>query len=70
MMIVVTGGAGFIGSALVAELNASGRTDILIVDALRNGEKWKNLVGKQYVDFVHKERFLEQLEDGAYSDVD
>jgi ADP-L-glycero-D-manno-heptose 6-epimerase len=70
MMIVVTGGAGFIGSALVAELNASGRTDILIVDALRNGEKWKNLVGKQYVDFVHKERFLEQLEDGAYPDVD
>ena len=69
-MIIITGGAGFIGSALVAHLNEAGRRDILIVDALRNGEKWKNLVGKKYLDFVHKERFLTDLEDGLFPEVE
>jgi len=51
---IVTGGAGFIGSNLVRELNARGEKDILIVDALRQGEKWKNLVGLTYEDYIDK----------------
>ena len=47
-MLVVTGGAGFIGSALVAELNARGRDDIIIVDNLGSDGKWKNLRGKSF----------------------
>ena len=51
-MLVVTGGAGFIGSALVAALNARGRDDILIVDDLGSGGKWKNLRGKRFIDIA------------------
>ncbi len=58
-MIVVTGGSGFIGSAIVAALNARGENDILIVDHLGKSEKWKNLVGLDYVDYVEKEDFLQ-----------
>ena len=56
-MIIITGGAGFIGSCLLADLNASGLTDILVVDQLGIGEKWKNLVGKKYSDFLTKDDF-------------
>ncbi|MBI5041446.1 MAG: NAD-dependent epimerase/dehydratase family protein, partial [Gammaproteobacteria bacterium] len=42
-MIIVTGGAGFIGSNIVKALNARGRTDILVVDNLSSGVKFKNL---------------------------
>lgn len=51
-MLVVTGGAGFIGSALVAELNARGRDDILVVDDLGRDGKWKNLRGKRFIDIA------------------
>lgn len=60
-MIVVTGGAGFIGSAMVAKLNEKGINDILIVDELATSQKWKNLVGKQFADYLHKEHFLDAL---------
>lgn len=60
-MIIVTGGAGFIGSAFVAKLNENNINDILIVDNLRSGEKWKNLVGKKYEEFINKSDFLDQL---------
>ena len=66
-MIVVTGGAGFIGSAIVWKLNQSGKTNIIIVDELGNDEKWKNLVGLKYEDFVHKNEFIEQIMDDALS---
>lgn len=45
-MIVVTGGAGFIGSCFVGYLNKNGRDDIVVVDDLGNDDKWRNLVGK------------------------
>ncbi len=62
-MIILTGGAGFIGSVLLKRLNDEGHTDILIVDSLDTSEKWKNLIGKQFEDYCHKDDFLEFLED-------
>ena len=62
-MIVVTGGAGFIGSAIVWKLNQQGKTKIMIVDELGKDEKWKNLVGLKYEDFVNKLEFIEQILD-------
>jgi len=52
---IVTGGAGFIGSNLVRELNARGEADILVVDSLGESEKWKNLVGLAYEDYIDKD---------------
>jgi ADP-L-glycero-D-manno-heptose 6-epimerase len=68
-MIIVTGGAGFIGSCLVRELNERGRTDILVVDRLGNdasAAKWRNLVGKRFLDIEHKTVFREKLLAGKY----
>jgi len=63
-MIVVTGGAGFIGSALVASLNGRGVSDILVVDELGNDERWKNLRALKFTDYVEKMDFLEMVLDG------
>jgi ADP-L-glycero-D-manno-heptose 6-epimerase len=57
-MIVVTGGAGFIGSAIVWKLNRMGMDKIIIVDELGNDDKWKNLNGLKYLDFLHKDDFI------------
>ncbi|MDP4237413.1 MAG: ADP-glyceromanno-heptose 6-epimerase, partial [Bacteroidota bacterium] len=62
-MIILTGGAGFIGSVLLQRLNENGITDILIVDSLDSSEKWKNLLGKQFDDYCHKDHFLEYLDE-------
>lgn len=67
-MLVVTGGAGFIGSALVCALNERGYEDILIVDHLGTTEKWKNLVALRYADYMEKERFISELEEGRFGD--
>jgi len=70
-MIILTGGAGFIGSCMLAELNASGINDVLIVDSLGKGQKWKNLVGKTYLDIVSKESFRSMMSVGEFTiDVD
>jgi ADP-L-glycero-D-manno-heptose 6-epimerase len=51
-MLLVTGGAGFIGSNVVASLNEAGRTDIAVNDILGTGSKWRNLAGRQLAEFV------------------
>jgi ADP-L-glycero-D-manno-heptose 6-epimerase len=63
-MIILTGGAGFVGSNLLKRLNAEGECDILVVDNLRNADKYRNLVGAKFSDYVAKEEFLKLLEAG------
>lgn len=60
-MIVITGGAGFIGSAVAWVCNQHGREDLLIVDDLKTSSKWQNLVGLHYKDYVHKDAFLTSI---------
>ncbi|HPQ43613.1 MAG TPA: ADP-glyceromanno-heptose 6-epimerase [Syntrophales bacterium] len=70
-MIVVTGGAGFIGSAVVWKLNLEGVDEIVIVDSLGTSMKWKNLVPRTFVDYLDKDDFLEMvLDDTVPFDVD
>ena len=64
-MIVVTGGAGFIGSNVVRALNARGRDDIVVVDDLRAGRKFLNLVACEIADYFDRDEFLERLENAA-----
>lgn len=64
-MIIVTGGAGFIGSAFIAKLNQEGVRDIIVVDSLGEGEKWRNLNGKRFFDYYHKSRFLNIIEEDS-----
>jgi ADP-L-glycero-D-manno-heptose 6-epimerase len=63
-MIVVTGAAGFIGSNLVRGLNARGVTDILAVDDLTDGDKFRNLVDLGIADYQHKDEFRRQVLSG------
>jgi ADP-L-glycero-D-manno-heptose 6-epimerase len=68
-MIIVTGGAGFIGSAFIRKLNENGIKDILVVDELGSSDKWKNLVDKEYIDFVHKDEFMNLLGSDTFNDM-
>jgi ADP-L-glycero-D-manno-heptose 6-epimerase len=61
-MLLVTGGAGFIGSNMVASLNEAGRADIAVNDVLGSDGKWRNLAGRQLADFVPPADLLRWLE--------
>jgi len=67
--IIVTGAAGMIGSGIVRHLNDLGHQNLLLVDDLKAGDKWKNLLGKQFDDLIQKEHLLAWL-DGKESEVD
>ena len=69
-MIIVTGAAGFIGSVMLARLNAEGVDDIIAVDVCGTDERWKNLANKRIQDIVHRDDFLEKLEKGAFRKID
>lgn len=60
-LIIVTGGAGFIGSNTVRQLNRKGFSNIVIFDNLASTEKWKNLVGKKFIDVLHKNQCIDWL---------
>lgn len=64
-MILITGGAGFIGSVLAKELNRLGHDDLVIVDKLEESEKWKNLRGLKYLEYIH----ADELFSGEYDDL-
>ena len=66
MYIVVTGAAGFIGSNLVRALNSRGETNILAVDNLTNGDKFRNLVDCEIADYLDKEHFRAALDAGSF----
>lgn len=67
--IVITGGAGFIGSNLVEALNQKGEDRIIIVDHLNEGNKWKNLLGLKFLDYIEKDEFFEKIEKGYFKEV-
>lgn len=60
-MIVVTGGAGFIGSNLIRALNKRGERNILLVDHLVNGRKMHNIADLDVADYMDKEEFIEKI---------
>jgi ADP-L-glycero-D-manno-heptose 6-epimerase len=67
-MIIVTGGAGLIGSAVVQGLNEHGREDILIVDHLGRTDKWRNLSPLSFMDYLEKDTFERILDDGSLAE--
>ncbi|EKO3566533.1 ADP-glyceromanno-heptose 6-epimerase [Vibrio metschnikovii] len=60
-MIIVTGGAGMIGSNIIKALNERDISDILVVDHLKNGRKFKNLVDLNIADYMDRDDFLTQI---------
>jgi ADP-L-glycero-D-manno-heptose 6-epimerase len=67
--IIVTGGAGFIGSAVVWRLNELGYDDILIVDRMDRTDKWKNLAPLRFADYIEAVDFIDIIDDFDDADV-
>lgn len=69
-MIVVTGGAGFIGSNIVKGLNDLGHKDILVVDDLTDGTKFSNLADLDIADYMDKDEFIAEIISGENLDIE
>lgn len=69
-MIIVTGGAGFIGSNIVRGLNLRGYTDILVVDDLTEGDKFLNMVDGKISDYLHKDDFRQRIAKGQVRNIE
>lgn len=61
-MIVVTGGAGFIGSNIVAALEQQGRGPVAVCDRLRDGDKWRNIAKRELADIIHPDNLFAYLD--------
>src|SRR5580704_19774499 len=68
--VLVTGGAGFIGSALVWALNRRGCDNVVVCDILGTNEKWRNLTPLRYADYVEAADLLPRLQSGALGKFD
>ncbi|HXB58914.1 MAG TPA: ADP-glyceromanno-heptose 6-epimerase [Candidatus Acidoferrales bacterium] len=68
--VLVTGGAGFIGSALIWALNRRGCEDIVVCDILGTNEKWRNLTAMRFADYVEADVLLPRLQSGALGKFD
>lgn len=66
-MLIVTGGAGFIGSNLVRALIARGHNDVVVVDDLTDGHKFANIAQSPIADYLDKDEFLRRLDAGAFA---
>lgn len=67
-MIVITGGAGMIGSMIAWQLNQNGRDDLVIVDRAQHPDQWQNLCHRNYANYLDKDELLPWLESGAKVD--
>ncbi len=68
--VLVTGGAGFIGSCLIRQLNRRGVEEIVVADFLGRDEKWRNLTSLAFADYVDAGELLDLLESGRLGDFD
>jgi len=64
--IILTGGAGFIGSCFLWKLNSEGIDNVIVVDDLGSSDKWRNLLGKKFHDYIQKDDFLKMLDEGKF----
>ncbi len=67
--IIVTGGAGFIGSCIVKTLNDRGYENIYIIDNIAETDKWMNIRNKKYIEYIPRDAFVDRLNDGDFDDV-
>ena len=67
--IIVTGGAGFIGSCVVRTLNEKGLKDIIIVDNIASTEKWRNISNKYYLEYIRKDIFINMLKRNCFHEI-
>jgi ADP-L-glycero-D-manno-heptose 6-epimerase len=67
-MIVITGGAGMIGSMIAWQLNQQGRDDLVIVDRQKHADQWQNLCHRRYAEYLDKDELKVWLESGVQVD--
>lgn len=69
-MIIVTGAAGFIGSVCLSQLNRNGEEKIIATDVLGQDERWKNLNGPKFLDYIERDSLLPLLHSGKLGKID